>query len=120
MNYQDLSLQELFDISYNHIIKQGFPSVNDKDECLYRGYDGIMCAAGVFLSDDEVVEGRPWLNLIEGRGDEPNGKDLFIKELQNCHDINAIEDNFIDLYKESMRELAGTYNLVFKDVIKND
>jgi len=31
--------------------KQGRPSVGDKDRCLYRGPDGLKCAAGHVIPD---------------------------------------------------------------------
>jgi len=45
--------QEAFDISLGGIRKQGRRSVDDAGMCQYRGKDGLKCAMGQFISDED-------------------------------------------------------------------
>jgi hypothetical protein len=48
-----MNLQQIFDKTANHLLKQGTQSVlEDDDTCAYRGQDGLMCAVGCLISDD--------------------------------------------------------------------
>ena len=115
MNYQQMSYQDLFDTSYNHIIKQGCPSVDDNGNCLYRGPDNTMCAAGPFITDYEVEEreGYNWVESLVKVNIKPTKKDIFIERLQSCHDKASCSVFFIVDYKRYMEILAEKYDLVF-------
>jgi|TARA_R110002153_G_scaffold52173_1_gene146318 hypothetical protein len=48
-----MNLQQIFDKTANHLLKQGMQSVlEDNDTCAYRGQDGAMCAVGCLINDD--------------------------------------------------------------------
>ena len=49
-----MEAQEIFDTVTDHLRRQGCRSVNKEGDCLYRGPDGLMCAVGCLLTDDEV------------------------------------------------------------------
>ena len=66
-NNQPIEAQELYDFVVAAIVKQGRPSVGDNDRCLYRGPDGLKCAAGHVIPDGiyspEIMENRSISNL---------------------------------------------------------
>ena len=47
--------QEAFDAVAKHLLTQMKPSVaeNDSQSCLYRGPDGLKCAIGALIPDDQ-------------------------------------------------------------------
>ncbi len=47
-----MAKQEVFDTAYEHLIKQGTQSINDKGMCAYRGPNGLMCGVGVLIKDE--------------------------------------------------------------------
>ena len=48
-----MNLQQLFDKTASHLLKQGTQSVlEDSDTCAYRGQDGLMCAVGCLINED--------------------------------------------------------------------
>jgi hypothetical protein len=51
-SFKSMSAQEVFDMSAGHLLKQGKQCQDDTETCLYRGENGMACAAGVFLTDE--------------------------------------------------------------------
>lgn len=51
-----MQAQEIFDTVTDHLRSQGRRSVNEEGDCMYRGPDGLMCAVGCLLTDDEVED----------------------------------------------------------------
>ena len=48
-----MNLQQIFDKTASHLLKQGIQSTfEDTDRCAYRGQDGSMCAVGCLINDD--------------------------------------------------------------------
>jgi hypothetical protein len=65
--YVPTSDQDVFDYAARHLLAQGVQSRRDDGHsCAYRSPEGLMCAVGVFLADDEVVEGPPASVLVPG------------------------------------------------------
>ena len=53
--------QSIFDSVCQHLARQGMPSVLPVKGCAYRGPDGLKCAVGFLLRDEELypeIEGR--------------------------------------------------------------
>jgi len=46
--------QEIFDAVVRHLKKQGRRALN-KDQCVYRGSNGLKCAVGCLISDAEYT-----------------------------------------------------------------
>lgn len=49
----DASLQEIFDQCKDHLLKQGRRADNFIGQCMYRSKEGLKCAIGCFISDEE-------------------------------------------------------------------
>lgn len=116
------NLQEIFDTSLNHIRKQGAPSVDPEDKrvCLYRGPNGLQCAAGPFVTD-EVDEGISFEDLFEEAYVRhfTEKEKIFVTSLQSCHDGAVVEpaycggEDFMRRYERRMEVLADSEGLVY-------
>ncbi|WKV20533.1 hypothetical protein 16Q_140 [Pseudomonas phage 16Q] len=83
--------QEVFDQVVSHMLTQGERSEGD-DGCVYRGPNGLKCAAGCLISDEEYnsdmdnnPEGTSWQDLA-ARDEVPSKHLALISRLQGIHD----------------------------------
>lgn len=108
------TLQEVFDIVSKHLLNQRKRSVDGYGSCSYRGIDGMKCAAGILIPDDQYdieFERKPWISLVSLRMVE----DKFRQEiftLQCLHDANLVEN-----WEEGLKEFAINHNLEFNCTI---
>lgn len=109
---KDATEQEVFDQAVNHLLTQNEKSMSDYYEgvCAYRGEDGLKCAAGCFISDNEYntsMETSTWSQLVNaGRVTECHG--ILIGRLQYIHDSYDI-----DKWKFQLMDLAKEIGLTF-------
>lgn len=109
----DATEQEVFDWVVGNLLKQGAKSLNDEGDCRYRGDDGLKCAAGWCISDEEYsrigvgIEGSVWGNShapgFAGIAGEHRG---FLVRLQNVHDDYGVCD-----WPAKFKKLADEYGL---------
>lgn len=103
------TLQELFDIVSKHLIKQNERSGFSDESCSYRGPNGLKCAAGILIPDEEYTfdsfEGKDWGHLVQNRYVESRFSKE-ITELQRIHDLDRVER-----WKDELVEFAEHYNL---------
>lgn len=113
--------QEVFNKVYLAIIAQGEPSSDGKN-CLYRGPNGLKCAAGHLVPDDKYDPDWETFDVpyIVRKGKLDFGvPTAFVQSLQNAHD-NAECDggkhfkgaDFISRFTSRMKGIAKMYNLV--------
>lgn len=128
--------QQLLDISFKHILKQGGPSMGGEEGtvCMYRGDNGAGCAAAPFItkydpqmerktiySVEEFVKEHPERGALDSRV-SPNI--TFVAQLQQAHDNSARsvrkEDGtwvsisgaeFMVSYLKSVINIAAEYGL---------
>ena len=109
-----MTLQEIFDRTVRHLFTQGGPSLapspNGKDpSCVYRGNEGRMCAAGIWIDDAHyslALEGmmidvctgevRMEPTLREALSLKENDELRLLGSLQNAHDSASHKDNLWD------------------------
>ena len=118
-NNQPIEAQELYDFVVAAIVKQGRPSVGDNDRCLYRGPDGLKCAAGHVIPDSVY-------SPVEMENQDISGlcsqrllpKSLIrhaalLSSLQVCHDGPASSNDFIFIkaFCHNANVVAKKYNL---------
>ena len=115
-NLHEATAQEVFDQVKNHLINQGEQSLNSGGLCVYRNANGLSCAAGCLISQEEYspdFETNLWGDLITMRLVSSAHSDL-IGELQQIHDQwgeNEEEGmNMADL----LAGCAENHGLVFK------
>lgn len=110
--------QELFDISYKHVMEQGKPSVDRSLGCWYR-YHGLSCGAAPFIKEyDEGMEGYSWEEVawaypenLDARAVEFSG---FVESLQSAHDEASTRQDFMDAYRLGMRNIAQKHGLTME------
>jgi hypothetical protein len=96
-----LTRQEIFDKVATHLLTQGRRSMNEAGiSCAYRGEDGLKCAIGVLIPDDQYkpsfegysvdggFHGETILNAANVAWDDRH----FAGELQGIHDKVRPED----------------------------
>lgn len=79
----------------------------------YRSPDGLKCAAGCLIADDEYdprMEGSNWKEMYE-RGSVPNDHLLLIARLQAIHDRCPVK-----IWRERLEHVANEYNLTTENV----
>ncbi len=101
--------QEAFETMVRHLRRQGQRSENANGTCLYRGPDGLRCAVGCLIPDDQYkrsLEGKdawvitknvPALSHIGGR---------LLSEMQSIHD-----DCDVSQWEEGFKDVARYYKL---------
>ena len=101
--------QEIFDQAVKHLLTQNAVSTGSDGSCKYRGDNGLICAAGCFISDDEYgpeMEGKNWGSLST-----PQKHIELISDLQIIHDDCLVED-----WESELVDLAKGYDLIFNKI----
>lgn len=99
-NLAEATEQQIFDQVAAHLLKQGVRSVDTSAQCLYRGPNGLMCAAGCLIADEEYKprfdELGSWGMLIEN-GHVTAKHEYFIMQLQRLHDNKRPSQSYHEL-----------------------
>jgi hypothetical protein len=112
--------QEVFDQAYIHLLTQNEKSINyesDTGTCLYRGPNGLKCAVGCFIAEDEYtpkIEKVSWSSIVVNERVDYFAKKVdvncqhngLLKTLQNIHDETPVTS-----WKVMLQDTAITYNL---------
>lgn len=104
--------QEVFDYVANHLLTQGKKSLLDTGVCAYRGLDGMKCAAGVLMSDEEYqpyFEINTWTQLEKKLNKFPVIHADLIRSLQLVHD-GMQPENWVNGLKELAQKHKLNYN----------
>ena len=114
--------QEVFDQVVNHLLTQrkqcktmtfersDYFELPSGGICAYRNGEGLKCAAGCFIADDEYkesFEGQKWMNLVD-RGCVPLEHSRLITDVQYIHDEKNPED-----WDEYLKSYAKNYSLEY-------
>lgn len=109
--------QEVFDQVAKHMLAQGVRSrlSDEGNVCMYRGPNGLKCAAGCLIGDDEYAEkmdnnpaGTSWEGMAK-RGEVPRAHAHLIQKLQSIHDHTESVSWAVAL-SELAHELGLAYN----------
>jgi hypothetical protein len=97
--------QIVFDIVVEHALRQNCrsASLDNSNDCMYRGPNGTKCFAGVLIPDDKYfpsLEKISWLGLVN-RNIAENFNKTFISGLQFIHDTFPVKE-----WPEKLRELG--------------
>lgn len=110
--------QNIFTMAYVGLALQGFKkSVDDVDvHCMYRGENGLKCAIGHCIPDEEY---REEFECIDGIFAIMNGVSSlkgmtlhFLKHLQDCHDNATSPENM----KSRLINFANWHNLIIPEI----
>lgn len=113
------SAQEVFDYVATHLLTQNERSILSYDDteyfedeniigCMYRGENGLKCAAGCLMSDEEYKpewEGIIWAELTTFKH-VPNAHIFLIRALQEIHDQHPPKE-----WKRQLKLLAESRQL---------
>jgi hypothetical protein len=112
---QPIEAQELYDYIVEAVVKQGRPSVGDNDRCLYRGPDGLKCAAGHVIPDSmysPVAMENSGVHQLQSQGELPKSliphKNL-LGYLQDAHDAHSRDADFLHNFLDAAKR-AAYYN----------
>ncbi len=125
-----MNAQEIFDTVAVHLIKQGKPAVAHSGQaCAYKTADGLRCAVGVLISDEEYedkMEGKSVYTLL-GNHKEKLARliehENLLATLQNNHDTRydpgdaVISHQFtvgfpsVEVLIKRLRKTAALYGL---------
>lgn len=103
--------QEVFDQVAEHLLKQNAQSRHALG-CAYRGNDGLKCAAGCLIADDEYseeFENKPWSELGRNISNFPKKHSGLIQGLQAIHDTRPPV-----CWPSHLQELAKEYGLIYR------
>ena len=106
-----MTTQEAFNTMVKHLRAQGVPSIDYRIGCLYRGPNGLKCAVGCLISDEEY---RPDMETFKASVLIRNGVvsglsevDLdLLDRMQRLHDCNHPDD-----WEDGFQRIATDYRL---------
>lgn len=121
--------QEVFDTVVAALVKQGRKSLAENGDpsiskdCRYRGDDGLKCAIGHLIPDDEYAEWMEGMGtttlLLELESRDMRGLSIYalidehndmLGNLQECHDTSDDED-FVAEFLDAARREATHFHL---------
>ena len=101
--------QQVFDQVAVHLLTQNAQSKDSAGECLYRGPNGLKCAAGCLIGDDEyqgAMENKTWAGLFIDSYIKTRAHNVLISRLQDIH------DDFLPYeWAAALRQTAWDYKL---------
>jgi len=102
--------QEAFDTMVRHLRKQGKRSQEvNRSTCRYYGPDGLMCAVGCLIPEDQYSRELEGLAVIEIQEKVPAlypiSPDL-LRSMQLIHDFDQVED-----WEDEFAEAAKRFGL---------
>lgn len=111
-----MTRQEIFDKVWDGLKTQGFKQSYNKisGTCHYRGPDGLKCAAGHLIPDNEYDPAIEFITLEDITWFQNNFTETeikFIGKLQTCHD--AVNDD--SEIESAFRKLAAKQGLTIND-----
>jgi hypothetical protein len=106
--------QEVFEQAATHLLTQKKKSLDGIVRCMYKSADGLKCAAGCFIADDEYdpsFETKTWVGLVKNAA-VPGTHSELIKQLQIIHDTTFVED-----WKEELKLLSEKFEGLSNDFL---
>lgn len=110
------TMQEAFDKAWNGILAQGVPG--GKNGNCYLSYNGLKCALGQLISDEEYhsdLDNSMKVGLLPIELVDTNNsatKLQFLEEMRRAHDgATWSDDGFIAEFKDRMLLLAAKWKL---------
>ena len=107
--------QQIFDQVARHLLKQKVRAVNTVDACKYRTENGLMCAAGCLISDEEYdpmfETFGSWASVVRASR-ATSVHEYFITQLQQMHDTKPSKDQPVD-FVARLEQFANKHHLQF-------
>lgn len=118
-----MTTQEVFDTVYKHLMTQKAQSLDFEElNCKYRGEDGMKCAIGCLIKDEEYrpeMEEKTVLKMlayartvgIKTLADRLEPHAILLERLQTIHDRRDEEE-----WRESLAVVAQEYELTIPEM----
>lgn len=92
--------QEVFDKVASHLLTQNKKSVGAYGACKYRGDNGMMCAVGCLIGDDEYSSTWEGMAIRDIMSDFKISRKIIslLEELQHIHDFIKVAEWFSELH----------------------
>lgn len=101
------TLEAVFQHVAQHMLKQSMPAIKANGVgCAYRGQDGMMCAVGFIIADDEY---KP---TLEGNGIT---SDLFDKYFDPLPEDTSVYDRHDEVMRDPYRKLLYELQSIHDD-----
>lgn len=101
--------QEVYSQVRKHLLTQRIKSMSEERKgCVYHGPDGLKCAAGCLIADEEYrngMEGKPW-DYLADRKAVPAAHQELVSDLQAIHDNKSPT-----VWEYYLNKLAADFNL---------
>lgn len=97
--------QEVFDQVVTHLLNQGERSVDADGSCAYRGIDGLKCAVGCLISDEDYNDSMEGIIVFDLGWVRPCNESL-LGYLQEMHDKVSPS-----LWEIHLQDIADTWGL---------
>ena len=108
-NLEEATKEQVFDQVAKHLLQQQKKSYSkDGYTCFYRGANGLKCAAGSLIGDEEYekrMEELSWTSLAD-EGLVPSKHLDLISHLQEIHDSSFVED-----WERELTEVAKDFEI---------
>ena len=112
--------QEIFNKCSEHLLKQNRKSIAESVGCLYRDDNGLTCAIGCFITEEEYnpdmeeenIDGPTFISFFKEQHNysEDEHKVMpLLMALQAVHDNHDVED-----WEISLKEVAEEFSLKIK------
>lgn len=105
--------QAVFDFIYNHLKTQCAVSEDKSGSCVYRGPNGLKCAAGCLIADDEYtrnIEHQSWSDVADYY--KIRNHEYMISKFQGIHDGHDYPSG---PWVNSVKSLAQQLDLTFTE-----
>lgn len=117
-----MTAQEVFDKVANHLRKQGRQSISADGECVYRSKNGLKCAVGCLIPDENYnryMEGRTVRELVKDSSDCPRDcLDLFTTHLDLLEDLQQVHDEGWASLEARLEMVASKHKLIYTPPIQ--
>lgn len=107
--------QQAFDIMVSHLRAQQCRSADEIRTCLYRGPNGLKCAVGVLIPDDQyspAFEGWRVSEILDKVPALHGSNFKLLRDMQIVHDVWHVEK-----WEECFAKVARMHNLSFQEKV---
>jgi hypothetical protein len=114
-NMHEHTAQEIFDLCAKHLLTQNEHSHSRHKACMYRSPNGLKCALGVLISDEEYsgdMESKGITTLLREFGSSNHIHHGLLHDFQSVHD----NGHSVSCWPNELIGLAMHYNLSYKTV----
>jgi hypothetical protein len=115
INMDQHTAQEIFNLCATHLLTQNEHSYSRHNACMYRNPNGLKCALGVLISDEEYcgdMESKGITTLLREFGISHSIHHDLLHDLQRVHD----NGHTVSCWPNELIDLAMTYNLSYETV----